>query len=107
MASKKVRLHKLEKEIDSLRDNHQILLKTSRIGKFKLNINANEDEEQGEEIPVPLNQKGRHNFQEVHDQTQRQQFIAQTAANQIVQSAHNLIQLINELKIAYIVNENK
>ena len=104
MATKKIRLHKLEKEIDSLRDNHQILLKTARIGKFKQQEIV-DDDQQPTEIPLPLQK--RHHFQEVYDQTQRQQFISQTAANQIVQSCHNLIGLINELKIAYIVNENK
>lgn len=104
MATKKARLHKLEQEIDYLRENHTMLLRAARIGKFKANMAA-DDEEQPQEIPVSL--KKRHHFQEVYDQTQRQQFISQTAANQIVQSAHNLIELINELKIAYIVNENK
>ena len=101
MATKKVRLHKLQREIDALRDNHQILLKSARIGKFKVNPAAEDDDEQPQELPVPLQKK--HNYQEIYDQTQRQQFISQTAANQIVQSAHNLIELINELKIAYIV----
>ena len=103
MSTKKVRLHKLQREIDALRDNHQILLKSARIGKFKVNPNAEDDDEQSQpqEIPIPLQK--RQNYQEIYDQTQRQQFISQTAANQIVQSAHNLIELINELKIAYIV----
>eukprot|EP01083_Nonionella_stella_P167497 563115_1 len=107
MATKKVRLHKLEKEIHSLRDNHAILLKSARIGKFRKNDLANDDDEQPQEIPVSLKNKKKHHFQEIYDQTQRQQFISQTAANQIVQSVHNLIDLINELKIANIVNANK
>ena len=105
MATKRVRLNKLEKEIESLRDNHAILLKAARIGKFKPNINANA-EDQPAEIPGSLKKKGIH-FQELYDQAERQQFVSQTAANQIVESAHKLIGIVNELKIAYIVNENK
>ena len=105
MATKRVRLNKLEKEIESLRDNHAILLKSARIGRFKPNINANL-EDQPAEMPVTLKKKGTH-FQDLYDQTQRQLFVSRTAANQIVESAHKLIEIVNELKIAYIVNENK
>ena len=105
MATKKARLHKLEQEMEYLTENHILLLRAARIGKFKPNMAAADDEEQPQEIPISL--KKRHHFQDVYDQTQRQQFISQTAANQIVQSAQNLIELINELKIAYTVNENK
>mmetsp|Transcript_34059 Transcript_34059/g.55524 ORF Transcript_34059/g.55524 Transcript_34059/m.55524 type:complete len:105 (+) Transcript_34059:17-331(+) len=104
MATKKVRLRRLEKEIDALREHHQLLLRTARIGKFKPNIVAN-DEDQPAEIPVSLT--NRHHFQEIYDQTQRQVFSAQTASHQIVNAAQNLIELIQELKIAYIVNDNK
>eukprot|EP01084_Bolivina_argentea_P257131 433139_1 len=104
MATKKIRLHKLEKEIHSLRDNHSILLKAARIGKFRYNqAHDINDSEQPQELATPLDKK--HHFQEVYDQTERQQFISQTSANQIVQSAHNLIELINELKTAYIIND--
>ena len=106
------RLHTLDQEIESLRENYAILIKSFRIGKFKethamrnTQMRSDmDDKQQTKEVPVDLT---RQKFQEIFDGTMRQEFIQQTAAHQIVQSAHNLIDLIHELKISYVINDNQ
>ena len=101
-----------DERLHSLRENYATLIKSCRVGKFKethamrnTQMRSDmDDKDQMKEVPVDLKMQ---KFQEIYDGTMRQEFIGQTAANQIVQSAHNLIDLIHELKISYIINDNE
>lgn len=93
--TKLIRNEILRKELESLKKNYGNILKGARIGKFHRNITRKKEE------PDSLT---RQTFQDIYDQSERQDLILSASANKIVQSCHNLIDLIHQIKTSYIVN---
>ncbi|ETO36284.1 hypothetical protein RFI_00778 [Reticulomyxa filosa] len=106
MDTKTRQLEKLKTTIENLRNDFDLLLESTHVGKTQLKyVGTNTMRSEFEQKAVPLAIR-KQKFQDIYDQTERQKLIANVSANQIVQSVHNLLDLTNELKIAYIIHNS-